>query len=388
MAESTKSSTIHLPLKLAFTEDGADYILKTKKDISRLSLIDNTDERGVEVEKFSPALLQRLIIMGYVSKIQISSIHHNSNRSSLIDLSKLVVFSKLYQQFNAEVLSKLLSCDCVIRHNRMNPGKCLNEKTTIDDTVFAEHIKNQSENKQRIFKLILNPIHESILKNTKYSADEKKMYMLMTEKFLNRMTYYNWYILLLFSNDTSFPQMIAILRLQLTEYMPKTTIAEYVAFIILELCSHLELANLELIGKKKYGDDEFNKTMLLDPSIRKTLYEVLEKNNRNLFIAWKIGGGAVAIGKENSLKISVYSKTTDYREMKEAILDKKLTNIRKKTLVEIYKDLPKSHIGSELGLYYLSYLDDASKQVNVKFNANVNQIIADDLTYIDLNFKF
>ncbi len=388
MADSTKSSTIYLPLKLAFTENGSNYILKNKKDISRLNLVDKSDEHGVEVEQFSPALLQRLIILDYVSKLQISSIHHNDNRTGIVDLSKLIIFSKLYQQFNSVALAKLLACDCVVRYNRLHPGKCLDENVAIDDAVFEEYIKKHSENKQRIFKLILNPIHESILRNNKYSADEKKLYMLMTEKFLNKMSYYNWYILLLFSNDTSFPQMIAIIRLLLTEYMPKANIAEYVAFIILELCSYFELSNLEYEAKKIYGDKDYKKTMLLDQTIRTKLYDALEKSNHSLYISWKFGGANVAIGKENVLKISIYSRTTDYSGMKETIMDKFSVNINKKTLIDIYKDLPKGHIGSELGLYYLSYLDDASKQVNVRFTANVNQFIADNVTFIELGFKF
>ncbi len=388
MGESAKPSTIHLPLKLAFTENGSNFILKTNKDVNRFTLIDANEEHGVEMSRFSPALLQRLIIMDYVSKIQVTAVHHNANRSSLIDLSKLVVFSKLYQQFNSDVLSKLLVCDCVIRHNRMHPGKCLDEKIPIDDSVFENYIKSHTENKQRIFKLILNPIHEGILKNSKYTTEEKKVYVLMTDKFLNRMSFYNWYVLLLFSNDSSFPQMIAIIRLLLTEYMPKTTIAEYVAFIMLEVCSNFELNNLTVEAKKAYGVDHFRKSMLLDPSIRSTLYKELEKNKNTIYISWRIGGGTVAIGKENSLKISIHSKTTDYKAMKDSIIDKKSVNIRKRTLIDIFKDLPKGYFGSDLGLYYLSYIDDACKQVNVKFNANVNQIIAEDVTFIDLNFKF
>ncbi len=388
MAESTKSSTIQLPLKLAFTENGSNYIIKNKKDISRLSLVDTADEHGVEITQFSPALFQRLIIMDYVSALQTTSIHHNDHRLEIIDLSKLIIFSKLYQQFNSTILSKLISSDCVILHNRLHPGKCLDEKAVVDDAVFAEYIRNHSENKQRIFKLILNPIHESILRNTKFSAEEKKVYMLMSEKFLNKMSYYNWYILLLFSNDISFPHMLAMLRVVLNEYLPKTTIAEYIALVVLEVSTYFELSNLEFEARKMYKDKDFKKSMLLDPKIRNTLYAELKKHKRTLCVSWKIGGASVAIGKENTLKISVYSKTTDYKGMKETIVDKKSINIRKKTLIDMYKDLPKGSIGSELGLYYLSYLDDVCKQVNVKFNANVNQIIAEDVTFIDLNFKF
>ncbi len=388
MKESVKSSTIHVPLKLAFTENGFNYVLNNKKELSRLHLVDNSDDLGIEISQFSPALLQRLIILDYISKVEVSSLHYNENRSEFIDLSKSIIFSKLYQQFNASVLSKLLESDCIKKHNRNNPGKCLDEGMAADDSVFESHVKNQTETQARIFKLILSPIHESILKNSKYTPDEKKRYVLMTEKFLNSMSFFNCYLLLLFSNNSSFPHMIASIRVLLTDYIPKTTIAEYVPFVILELCSNLEIDNLEHHAGSLYNPKTFKKTMLLDPAIRQNIYKELEKKKCYLFISWKITSGSLNAGKENSLKISVYSNTTDFRAVKERIHEKRDINIRKKTLVDVYKDLPKGYLGNELGLYYLPYLDDACKQVSVKFTANVNQIIADELTFIDLNFKF
>ena len=58
----------------------------------------------------------------------------------------------------------------------------------------------------------------------------------------------------------------------------------------------------------------------------------------------------------------------------------------KKTLIDFYRDVPDG--GTDLGLYYLSYLDDACKKVDVKFESLVNQFSASDLTVINLIFNF
>jgi len=39
-------------------------------------------------------------------------------------------------------------------------------------------------------------------------------------------------------------------------------------------------------------------------------------------------------------------------------------------------------------MYYLSYLDEACKKVNVKFESLVNQFAMSDLTVINLIFNF
>ena len=57
-------------------------------------------------------------------------------------------------------------------------------------------------------------------------------------------------------------------------------------------------------------------------------------------------------------------------------------------VIDFYRELPDGQEGTDLGLYYLSYLDDACRKVNVKFESIVNQFSASDLTVINLNFNF
>ncbi len=388
MEKSKKPSTIHVPLKLAFTENGSNYVLTNKKELNRLQLADSSDEQGIQVSQFSPSLLQHLIILDYISKIEVSIGYREENRSELIDLYRVVFFSKLYQQFNSAVLSRLLASDCITRHNRTNPSKCLDEAIAVDDSPFEAHVKNQTDIQQRILKIILNPIHETILRNSKYTPEERKTYMLMMEKYLNSMSYYNWYILILFSNDSGFPHMIASIRVLLTDFLPKSTIADYVPYVILEVCSNLETKIFEKETKEIYGEKNFNNSMLLDSMIRDRVYKSLFEKKELMHISWKVASSAVLAGKENSIKVTIFSKTSDFREIKESINNIKSFNIRKKTLIDLYKDLPKGHVGNDLGMYYISYLEDACKNVNIKLSVHVNQIISDEVTFVDLVFKF
>ena len=59
---------------------------------------------------------------------------------------------------------------------------------------------------------------------------------------------------------------------------------------------------------------------------------------------------------------------------------------QRRTLIDFYRD--DGQEGADLGLYYLSYLDDACKKVDVKFESLVNQYSASGLTVINLIFNF
>ena len=88
------------------------------------------------------------------------------------------------------------------------------------------------------------------------------------------------------------------------------------------------------------------------------------------------------------LEITLYKKDDEFQEVKENIESKASADTNKKSLIDFYRELPEGQESTDLGLYYLSYLDDACKKVNVKFESIVNQFSSSDLTVINLIFNF
>ena len=128
--------------------------------------------------------------------------------------------------------------------------------------------------------------------------------------------------------------------------------------------------------------------MIYDPDIRKKIIEELQRKHELVFLSWKLGGGSSSIGKQGRLQITLYNKDDEFQEVKENIETKKSADLNKRSLIDFYRELPEGQEGTDLGLYYLSYLDEACKKVNVKFESLVNQYAASDLTVITLIFNF
>ena len=84
----------------------------------------------------------------------------------------------------------------------------------------------------------------------------------------------------------------------------------------------------------------------------------------------------------------MYNKDDEFQEVKENFETKSQADTNKRSLVDFYRELPEGQEGTDLGMYYLSYLDDACKKVNVKFESLVNQFTASGLTVINLIFNF
>ena len=69
---SGKKFMLDLPLKIILTEDGTSNFISHKKKLLRIKMADNVEEYGISLNKFSPQSIQNMILIDYISKIEIS----------------------------------------------------------------------------------------------------------------------------------------------------------------------------------------------------------------------------------------------------------------------------------------------------------------------------
>lgn len=383
-----KKPLLNLPLKVMLTQEGSSHFMARKKKLLRFRLADNSEEFGVALSTFAPLSLQSMILVDYVSKIEISMPEFVSSRQEIMDLSKLVVYSVLYKQFDREILVALLETDCIKRHNRSHPSQLLDDKTHIPDNILRSRMEDSDQVISQARTEILKPVYESIIKDENLSPEEKNIFLLMTEKFLNRLSLFNWYIIVTFFKKDGFSEMLDRIRSIIHQYMEKSKIAEYISLMVMELALNCENANMRKEAKISYRGIEESDMVIYEPEIRKKLIQELERKHELVYVSWKLGGGSMSIGKQGRLEITLYNKDDEFQEVKENIQNKKSANLDKKSLIDFYKEIPEGQGGTDLGLYYLSYLDEACKKVNVKFESLVNQFSSSDLTVINLIFNF
>ncbi|MDE7227864.1 MAG: hypothetical protein K2N31_06060 [Treponemataceae bacterium] len=383
-----KKFTLNLPLKVILTETGTSHFLNANKKLLRFKLADNTEEYGISLSPFSPQSIQNMILVDYISKIEISMSDFVSVRQEVMDLSKVIVYSVLYKQFDRQVFSEIIKCDCVKKHNRVNPAQIIDDRTRISDVRLRLFLARKDAAIQAARKSILDSLWQSIMGNKEFSPEEKNIYLLMTEKFLNRLSLMNWYIIIRFYKAVGFPEMTAVIRRLLAKYMDKSKVAEYISILVMELALSSETTNLRREAKNMYPDVVNIDTLIFDPEARAKIVAEMARKHRQVFLSWKLGGSSAAIGKQGRLQVMLFNHDDEFHEMKELIESKSASDLNRKSLIDFYREIPEGERGTDLGMYYFSYLDDACKKVNVKFESVVNQFSSGDLMVISLNFNF
>ena len=379
-----RKSVIDLPVKLVLTEEGTSFFIRKGKNLKKFKLADNVEEYGIVLDIVSPASLQRMMLVDYISKVEISKSEFMSTRQEIMDLSKLVVYSMLYRQYDAYIFARVLASDVIKKWNRLNPANIIDDKTRINDGFLQNVLKEKEKDLLEIKQEILSPMYSYISKNSSLLPEEKNVQLLLSEKFLNNLRPFTWFIIAKFKGSDGYDQLIKDIRASLAEYMEKSKIAEYVSLMIIELAMNAENSNLKREAKAIFKGAVDMNAVLFDPNIRRQVLESLERKGELVYLSWKIGSRGATVGMQGRLQITLYNKESEYQTVKETFEDRKSADLKKKSLQDFYKQLPEGEANTELGLYYLSYLSEACEKVNVKFESLVNQMPGSDLTVITL----
>jgi hypothetical protein len=379
-----RKSVIDLPVKLVLTEEGTSFFMRQGRNLKKFKLADNVEEYGIVLDAFSPTSLQRMMLIDYISKVEISKSELMSTRQEIMDLAKLVVYSMLYRQYDAYVFARLLASDVIKKWNRLNPANIIDGKTKINDAFLQSVLKEKEKDILEIKQELLSPLYEQISKNPALQPEEKNVLLLLSEKFLNNLRPFTWFIIAKFRGSEGYEQLSKDVRASLVEYMEKSKIAEYVSLMIIELAMNAENSNLKREAISVFKGAVDMNAVLFDPNIRRQVIESLERKGELVYLSWKIGSRSATIGMRGRLQITLYNKDSEYRTVKEIFEAHKSADLKNKSLQDFYRQIPEGEANAELGLYYLSYLSEECEKVNIKFESLVNQMPGSDLTVITL----
>jgi len=389
MAASEKKRILDLPLKLILTQEGSTFFIKRNKKLLKFKLAGNIEEYGISLETFIPETIQRLLLADYISKIEISKPEFVSSRQEVMDLSKLIVYSVLYKQYDDYIFKQILNSPVIKKWNRQKPASIIDEKTHINEKYLANVLQQNESMIYEAKQEIVKPLFAFITKNNALSPEEKNIQFFLAEKFLNMMRPFTWFIITKFRMHKDFDLILKTIRTSLTEYMDKIKIAEYIALMLMELIISAENMNLRKEALILFPELEDPQEALFDPEIRRRLVAELEKKQELVFLSWKIGSGGIAsIGTQGKLQITLYSKNEQSDAVRANLNDLKMADVDKNSLIDFYRALPEGSEDLNLGMYYISYLNDACEKVNVRFESSANRFEDTDLTVMNMSFMF
>jgi hypothetical protein len=387
MPAKEKKKVFAFPVKYILTETGSSFFFMQKMRPSRIKMEDNTEEYGLTVESVTPSSLQRLLLLDYVSKIEYSGLNTGARRKDIIDITKLIIYSLFYRQFTTICFSRLVNSDPVKKWNRANPFMLFDEKTRFKGGYIQAFMQENAQALGEIRRELLTPLCQAILKDTDLLADEKNMRVLLCEKFLDLMNPVTWVMLYKFWGSRDMEVLLKELRNCVREYTEKAKIADYVALMLIEVASTIESMNIQREAAALYPGANAELVVMTDPALRNDIVEVLKKRNSLVTFLWRLGmGSQQGGGGRNRFQISIYDKEPNYKEIRGSVEASKAADITRKNFIDFYESLSKKGHDSELGMYYMSYVNEACERVGLRFEPIVNQVAGSNVSFTTFSF--
>jgi len=389
MAEEKRKKILELPMKIIFNEEGINFFIKSNKKLSKFKLADEMEQYGIFFDSFSPPSVQKMLLINYISYMEISRPEFMSKRQDVMDLSKLITYGTLYRRFDEIVFTKVLESEVTRKWNRANPSSIIDRKTNVNDASLLAAIEKNKPAATAIKQGMLKSLVTSVQANVDLLPEEKNIQLFLADKFLSILKPLTWFVLLKFKDNEDLTVLLTEIEATLQEFMVKAKIAEFLSLMTMELAAMAENSNIQSFAKNRYKGTLDPMAVMYDPEMRKMIVEEMRVRNQNVFLSWKVGGGNVS--SRERLQVKIFNKETGFADFKKSVDDTRNLNLKQRSLMEFYKegtDDAGNTGNTELGLYYLSYLSEECQKVGVHFESLVSQIRESNLTVITLTLLF
>jgi len=307
---------------------------------------------GMSLDSFPAATLQRMILAGYVSSVQLSRSDFTCKRQELMDVAKLIMYGSLYRHFIDSVWKFVAVSDLMVQYNRTHPKIPFTK----------EHLSQGGS--------VLSSRAEG-------SAAARE---LMAAPF--------WLLLAGGSDTHSSDVMISTLRELLILFLRKSRITDYLALLLMELGVYAEQKLVHRAAEELFKGNIDPEAIMRNGEARSRVLAEMERQGARVTLVWKIRGRTTSIGTDNRLEILLYNRDSDAETLKKQIENRKGLGSSKHSLSDYYASITSSGTLAGSGCFYLDYIDEECARQKIRFESHVSRVDKSDLTLVRLVFHF
>jgi hypothetical protein len=359
-----ENKTLSIPHTIIFSDPGVALFVKNKNSLKKFVLSNNRPGYGKIFPEYNPEFVRKMVFNGYVWKIDIPLGKNgvSIDRKNIRELVKELSNSLLFRQFYNSVRNEIFSSDIIRNWNRNNPSKPIDLKTHIPQSVIDGFVQSNHQHISVMRYRLEQGIKEYFLLHPGLKDEEKLVISEYGKQFLDMLGPGTWFLLSLQYNSDASKKLMENIRNKLVRYLEKTEISSYLSLMLIEILSFL----------------------------RPDIFRPSEENSQNhpdlCFEFSSRGWGHI----DDRLKMDIQihdSEMLQKNSIHQAIADRSNESCRELSLQEFYKQNGNDISASGLGLYYLSYLKDACKNMDINFQSNVSHLPGHE-TQVNMSMRY
>jgi hypothetical protein len=383
-----KNPIIELPVKITLTSEGIEWFIKHKKQLQRLRMADDSLEYGIPLANITAASLQKMINIDYIASVELARTEFTGKREQIIDLTKLIVYRILYKKFENETFRVFLDSPLIQRWNRRYPSRMIDADSSFYHAYVENLLMSVAPQLPLVSQDIQQPLLQELRNDPSLSEEEKQILYFLSDRYMISIRNIMWCVLVKSRGQREYTTIIGQIQQLLREYLAKGKIAEYLALMLNEILTFTETRHYLEVARQLYPGRRIRLEDLRDPELRDVVRRHMQDSRDLLFLDYEVSAKGFSIGTENRLRIAVFNRTGDHNSIKERIEEKLDRNLPGRNLSDFYRQALTWEVGPELGLHYLTYLQEECGKVGVFLDSKVTQIVAKELTVVSLTLQF
>jgi hypothetical protein len=341
------------------------------------------------LDSFSASTLQRLILAGYISQVEVSRSDFTAKRSEVMDVSKLIVYSILYRHFIDAAWKEISVSDILTGYNRgRTKTPFMREHLDAGGSIYTSAAEGAGEAVKLLEGLAESAVYDLMRTGNGFSEEEKKVFSGLGLRYLSNISAPFWLLLAGSAGTEALPPLLSTLRELLAVYMRKSNIADYLALLLMEIGVYAEQNLVRRASEELFQGNLDADAIMRNSEARSRVLAEMERQGARVTIVWKIRGRGQSIGTDKRLEIILYNRDSDAESLRRQFENKKGLDTDNHSLSDYYDRIVSSGSGEALGLFYLGYIEEACRKHQIRFESHVSRIDKSDLTAVRLVLHF
>ena len=361
---SDTKAIIASPIKVMFTRDGVDYFAQRNKPLAKYRFADGSEEYGIHMTGIEPESLQRILTSGFVSKIEMAVDDLAAMRPHIMEFCKILGYAMLFRQFDTHMYDVLMNSELILQYNRQHPRSSISYGTRICDSVLRNALV---QHKQRILDIkreILTSLRNDVVRNERLLDEEKREQFHLAGRYLNSINGLMWFMLAVYRNSEGYHGLTSHIIEDLKHYIRKAEMPEYLSLLVIELI--INIANIHP-----------------DP-IEDELAALKAAEDKRVYVMFKISRKRGTPNERSRMQLTISNEKIELQDLQDRVDKTAHAQLKERSIQDFYG----GEGDQELGLYYLSYLAEACKKVDVRFESFVNEVPDTHETLMNLVMNF
>jgi hypothetical protein len=330
-------------MKLIPSEEGSGALIQRGTTLKRVQLAAGDTPLGLVLPNYDPDSIRKLIQRGLVSTLELESADFLESRPQVQDLCRSVGTAAIYAAFTRDIGREISR----LSYPKRKPEDGL----------------SGSDSSVTVLRSLMAAVKDSKRSRIETAADLLKSLPNAQKRRIHELVR---------SDGTG--NVLKTFRGILKKFADRADIPEYLALVVLELVNSVQIQTMHDFAVRTGVSDETIRDLFQNPDVRARIRKKMEQQGATNAITWSFTNSGGEGSRTTRMSITMTGSGTPMRATTAGVRQQKSVQLGERTLKDFYEEMSGTGVGIDLGLYYLSYLEELCRTAGIRFETRAREI--------------